>query len=50
MSQERGQDRQRIEVGDAFVRLAIVQHESVHVGPIDDVTPDTLVKSELDEH
>jgi hypothetical protein len=50
MPKKRGQDRERIEVGDAFDRLAIVQRQSVHVGPVDDGAPNTGVKPELDEH
>jgi hypothetical protein len=50
VSKERGQDRKWIEVRDAFDRLAVTQHESVHVGPIDGVASDTGVEPELDEH
>lgn len=46
---ERGQDRERIEIGDAFDRPAIVQHQPVHVGPLDDSAPNRGVQPELDE-
>jgi hypothetical protein len=50
MPKQRGQDRERIEVGHAFDCLAIAEHESIHVGPFDDAASDTGVKPELDEH
>lgn len=50
MPNERGQDHERVEVGDAFDRLPPLQNEPVHVGPLDDVAADTCVQPELDEH
>lgn len=50
MPKERGQDRERIEVGDAFGRLALAQDESVDVGPFGDPPSDMGMNPELDEH
>lgn len=47
---ERGQDREGIEIGDALDRLAIVQHQPVHVGPLDDSAPNRGMKPELNEN
>lgn len=50
MPKKLGQDRERVEVGDAVDRLAIAQQQSVHVGPFDNGVGDTGVQPELDEH
>lgn len=50
MPKDRGQDRERIEVGETFDRLAIAQQKAVHVGPFGDIASDRDVKPELNEH
>lgn len=49
MPKKRGQDHQRVEIGDALDRHAIAQQQSVHVGPFDNGVRDTGVQPELDE-
>ncbi|OMC52781.1 hypothetical protein A5747_21585 [Mycobacterium sp. IS-836] len=49
MPKKRGQDRERVEVGDALDRPAIAQQQSVHVGPLDNGARDAGVQPELDE-
>jgi hypothetical protein len=50
MPKERGQDHEWIEVGDAFDRFAVAQHESVHARPFNDFASDAGVKPEFNEH
>jgi hypothetical protein len=50
MAKQRGQDRERIEVRDTFDRLAIAQHESVHVAPFGYGVADLRAKPKLNEH
>jgi hypothetical protein len=49
MPKERGRDHERIEVGGTLDRLAVVQHESVHGGPFDDIASDTRSKPEFNK-
>ena len=49
MPKEPGRDRERIEVGGALDRLAVVQHESVHGGPFDDIASDARSKPEFNK-
>jgi hypothetical protein len=49
MPKEPGRDDERIEVGGTLDRLAVVQHESVHGGPFDDIAADTRAKPEFNE-
>jgi hypothetical protein len=50
MSKKRGEDRERVEVGDAFDCLAIAQQQAVHVRPFSAVSAYPHLKPELDEH
>jgi len=48
--EQAGQDRERIEVCDAFDRFALMEHYPIHVAPFDDVASDTSLEAELDEY
>ena len=49
MSQQRREDRERVEVGDAFDPFAVTQLQPVDVGPLKQLVPNGDAQPELDE-
>lgn len=50
MPKQRGQDRERIKVGNTFDCFVVAQHQPVHVGPFSDLACDVDLKPKLDEY
>lgn len=50
MAQQGGQDREWVEVGDAFDPFAVAQPEAVDVGPFEDVGPDSGAQPEFNKN
>jgi hypothetical protein len=49
VAHQRGQDRERVKVGDAFDPFAVTQSEPVDVGPFEQVASDIGAQPEFDE-
>jgi hypothetical protein len=49
VAQQRGQDRERVKVGDALNAFAPAQSEAVDVGPYEQVASEIGVQPEFDE-